>query len=92
MLQFPTSSRMIQTSLLLPSQWPQPLNEELLLAAEESEFENKNNDIRNISNNIIVLGKTTVENDREDIDNDAEDDDADNAEETEGDEFEQETG
>lgn len=50
------------------------------------------NDIRKINSNLIVIGKTTVENGKEDFDNDADDDDADNAEESEGDEFEQETG
>lgn len=41
MTQYPLSTRMIPTSFLLPSQWPQPHNEELLLAMEESEFEEK---------------------------------------------------
>ncbi|MBA0718492.1 hypothetical protein Golax_006239 [Gossypium laxum] len=33
--------RTIPSSLLLPSQWPQPHNEELLLAMEESNLEDK---------------------------------------------------
>lgn len=47
MLQFPAFmtqyqlSTRIPTSFLLPSQWPQPQNEELLLAMEESDFEEK---------------------------------------------------
>ncbi|KAI3763162.1 hypothetical protein L1987_53613 [Smallanthus sonchifolius] len=92
MTQYPTSTRLIPTSLLLPPQWPLPHSEELLLAIEESEFVEKCNDIRKINSNLIVIGKTTVENDKEDFDNEADDDDADNAEESEGDEFEQETG
>ncbi|MBA0744196.1 hypothetical protein Gogos_006831, partial [Gossypium gossypioides] len=36
MTQFPSTMRTIPSSLLLPSQWPQPHNEELLLAMEES--------------------------------------------------------
>lgn len=45
-----------------------------------------------MNSNIIVIGKTTVDNDKEDLDNDPDDDDVDNVEESDGDEFEQETG
>ncbi|GAU29917.1 hypothetical protein TSUD_148250, partial [Trifolium subterraneum] len=41
MTQYQLSTRIIPTSFLLPSQWPQPQNEELLLAMEESDFEEK---------------------------------------------------
>jgi hypothetical protein len=41
MTQYELSTRIIPTSFLLPSQWPQPQNEELLLAMEESDFEEK---------------------------------------------------
>ncbi|KAL3575349.1 hypothetical protein D5086_023450 [Populus alba] len=41
MTQYPVSTRTIPTSYLLPSQWPQPQSEELLLAMEESDFEDK---------------------------------------------------
>lgn len=41
MTQYPWSTRTIPTSFLLPSQWPQPHSEELLLAMEESDFEDK---------------------------------------------------
>ncbi|MBA0689476.1 hypothetical protein Goari_007205 [Gossypium aridum] len=41
MTQFPSTMRTIPSSLLLPSQWPQPHNEELLLAMEESNLEDK---------------------------------------------------
>lgn len=50
------------------------------------------NEIRKMNSNLIVIGKTTNENDKEDFDNEADDDDPDNAEESEGEEFEQETG
>ncbi|KAI3802519.1 hypothetical protein L1987_30652 [Smallanthus sonchifolius] len=99
MTQYPTSTRINPTSALLLSQWPKPHSEELLLAIEESELEEKvrlsepslcYNDIRKINSNLIVIGKT-IENDKEDFDDEADDDDADNAEESEGDEFEQET-
>ncbi|KAI4343708.1 hypothetical protein L6164_011025 [Bauhinia variegata] len=91
MTQYPLSTRTIPASFLLPSQWPQPQNEELLLVLEESDFEEQCNEVRkNI--NMIVIGKTTTDNDKEEFDNDADDDDADNAEESEGEEFDQETG
>ena len=41
MTQYPSSTTTIPSSFLLPSQWPQPHNEELLLAMEESDFEEK---------------------------------------------------
>ncbi|KAK7855332.1 hypothetical protein CFP56_028314 [Quercus suber] len=41
MTQYPWSTRTIPTSFLLPSQWPQPHSEELLLATEESDYEEK---------------------------------------------------
>ncbi|KAI5665164.1 hypothetical protein M9H77_24487 [Catharanthus roseus] len=91
MTQYPSSTRLIPTSYLLPAQWPQPQNDELLLSLEESEFEEKLNEIRKMNSNLVVIGKTTVDNDKEDY-NDPDDDDADNAEETEADDFEQETG
>ncbi|XVF11151.1 hypothetical protein REPUB_Repub08aG0001400 [Reevesia pubescens] len=92
MTQFPSTTRIIPTSALLPSQWPQPHNEELLLAMEESNLEEKLSEIRDTNKNLVVIGKTTADNDKEDDDNDPDDDDADNADESEGEEFEQETG
>ncbi|KAH7549839.1 hypothetical protein JRO89_XS13G0090300 [Xanthoceras sorbifolium] len=41
MRQYPSSTRTIPASILLPSQWPQPHSEEFHLAMEESEFEDK---------------------------------------------------
>lgn len=41
MTQYPWSTRIIPTSYLLPAQWPQPQNDELLLAMEEAEYEEK---------------------------------------------------
>ncbi|CDP12736.1 unnamed protein product [Coffea canephora] len=92
MTQYPWSTRMIPTSYLLPAQWPQPQSDELLLSMEEAEFEEKCNEIRKTNSNLLVIGKATTDNDKEDFDNDADDDDADNVEESEGDDFEQETG
>ncbi|KAF9671606.1 hypothetical protein SADUNF_Sadunf12G0065000 [Salix dunnii] len=41
MTQYPVSTKTIPSSYLLSSQWPQPQSEELLLAMEESDFEDK---------------------------------------------------
>lgn len=41
MLQFPAYMKVTPSSFLLPSQWPQPQQEELLLAMEETDFEEK---------------------------------------------------
>lgn len=49
------------------------------------------NEIRKTNSNLVVIGKTAVDY-KEEIDAEAEDDDGDNVEESEGDEFEQETG
>ncbi|KAL8494183.1 hypothetical protein ACS0TY_025108 [Phlomoides rotata] len=92
MTQYPWSTRVIPTSYLLPVQWPKPQYDELLLAMEEAEYEEKCNEIRKINSNLTIIGKTSVDNDKEEFDNDADDDDADNADESEGDEFDQETG
>ncbi|KAK2663666.1 hypothetical protein Ddye_002240 [Dipteronia dyeriana] len=91
MRQYPSSTRTVPASFLLPSQWPQPHSEEFHLLMEESEFEDKCNEIRKTNSNLIVIGKTTVDNDKEDFDNDADDEDADHGDESEGEEFEQET-
>ncbi|KAG2675985.1 hypothetical protein I3843_12G030500 [Carya illinoinensis] len=97
MLQFPAfmtqyawSTRTIPTSFLLPPRC-QPHSEELLLAMEESDFDEKCKEIRKTNSNLVVIGKTTVDNDKKDYDDDANIDDADNAELSEGEEFEQET-
>ncbi|KAF6157480.1 hypothetical protein GIB67_004418 [Kingdonia uniflora] len=50
------------------------------------------NEIRKTNSNVVVIGRTSVDNDKEEFDNDADEEEADNAEETDGDEFEQETG
>ncbi|XP_019185032.1 PREDICTED: uncharacterized protein LOC109180005 [Ipomoea nil] len=93
MLQYPWSTETIPTSYLLPAQWPHPQSDELLLAMEESDFEEKCSEIGKINSNLTVIGKTNVvDNDKEDFDNEAEDDDVDNGEESEGDDFDQETG
>ncbi|CAA7020655.1 unnamed protein product [Microthlaspi erraticum] len=89
MRQFPSSTKTIPASYLLPLQWPQPQNEEILLAMEEAEFEEKCSEIRKMSPSLPVIGKPVVDSHQEEDDNEAEDDDA---EESDGEEFEQETG
>ncbi|KAH7670586.1 tRNA (guanine-N1-)-methyltransferase N-terminal protein [Dioscorea alata] len=96
MLQFPAFMRQFPSPPLIPSStllplWPHAQNDEMLLAMEESELEDKLNEIRKTNNNLVVIGKTSVDY-KEDFDADAEDEDADNVEESDGDDFEQETG
>ncbi|KAK9104347.1 hypothetical protein Scep_021191 [Stephania cephalantha] len=92
MTQYPSPASMVSSSVLMPWQWPPPQSEELQLDLEESELESKLMEIRKANTNMVVIGKATVDNDKEDFDNDVDDEDADNAEESDGDEFEQETG
>ncbi|EHA8591228.1 hypothetical protein COCNU_scaffold037762G000010 [Cocos nucifera] len=96
MLQFPAFMRQFPSPTLIPSStlfpvWALAQNDELLLTMEESELEERWSEIRKTNSNLVVIGKTTLDY-KEDFDADAEDDDADNVEESEGDEFEQETG
>lgn len=73
------------------SQWTFPQCEEALLAQEEAELEYKYNEIRTANDSLISIGKTKPDNnDQEEFEPDAEDDDAE--EESEGEDFEQETG
>ncbi|KAJ0236412.1 hypothetical protein HA466_0257190 [Hirschfeldia incana] len=92
MSQLPSSTKTIPASHLLPIQWPQPQNEEMILAMEEAEFEEKCNEIRKMSPSLPVIGKPVVDNNQEEDDNEGDDDDdADNADESDEEEFEQET-
>ncbi|XP_031479076.1 uncharacterized protein LOC116249905 [Nymphaea colorata] len=98
MSQFPSFMRqlpampVVPSSLLLPSQWPHSQNDEFTLTVEEAELEDKLNEIRKANANLVVIGKVAQDNDKEDFDGEADDDDVDNVDESEGDEFEQETG
>lgn len=49
------------------------------------------NEISKSNSNITVIGKATVDNDKEDYDNELEEDDADHGDESDGEDFEQET-
>ncbi|OAY67020.1 uncharacterized protein LOC109723123 [Ananas comosus] len=96
MLQFPAFMRQFPSPPLIPSStllpvWTVAQDDELLLAMAESDLEEKLNEIRKTNSNLVVIGKTAVDY-KEEIDAEAEDDDGDNVEESEGDEFEQETG
>ncbi|CAA6667996.1 unnamed protein product [Spirodela intermedia] len=96
MLQYPAFMRqypsppLIPSSVLLPL-WSSAQNDEILLAMEESELEDKLNEIRKRNSDLVVVGKAAHDY-KEDFDAEAEEDDADNIEESDGDEFEQETG
>ncbi|RWR76130.1 prothymosin alpha-B [Cinnamomum micranthum f. kanehirae] len=89
MTQFP-SSTLIPSSVLLPSLCPLSQYDDLFLALEESDLEEKWNEIKKANSNLVVIGKIALDNDKEDFDPDADDDDVDNVEESEGDEFVQE--
>ncbi|GLJ49049.1 hypothetical protein SUGI_1034760 [Cryptomeria japonica] len=98
MLQFPTFIQQQPSTILAPSsvlhlsEWPSPHNDDVYLAMEEAELEEKLAEIRNANSNLPVLGKIATDNDQEEYEGEPEDEEADNAEESEGDEFEQETG
>lgn len=65
--------------------------DELLLAMAESDLEEKLNEIRKTNSNLVIIGKPTSDI-KEEYDAEVEDDDADNVEESDGDDFDQETG
>lgn len=63
MSQYPSSTRVIPTSFLLPAQWPQPHNDELLLAMEEAEYEEKvRPSLTEIFENILCYIWTLTDN------------------------------
>ncbi|XP_042457387.1 uncharacterized protein LOC122041684 [Zingiber officinale] len=96
MLQFPafmgqmTSPPLIPTSTLLPVAAHAHSDDESL-AVLEAELEEKLSEIRKGDVNQSVIGKKVVDN-KEELEAGAEDDDVDNVGDSEGDEFEQETG
>ncbi|WOL00421.1 hypothetical protein Cni_G09134 [Canna indica] len=96
MLQFPAFMRqlpsppLIPTSTLLPVS-AHPHNDDETLALMEAVLEDKLGEIRKTNINLPVIGKKIADN-KEENDAGAEDDDVDNAGESEGDDFEQETG
>nr|ABK26791.1 unknown [Picea sitchensis] len=98
MLQFPAfmqqhpTSTLAASSFLHLSPWPLLQNDDVQLAMEEAELEEKWAEIRNANSNLPVLGRTNVDNDQEDVEGEPEDEEADNAEESDADDFEQETG
>ncbi|CDY48130.1 BnaCnng15720D [Brassica napus] len=79
MLQFPTlMSQFPSSTKTIPA-------DEILLAMEEAELEEKCNEIRKMSPSLPVIGKPVVENQQEEDDDEADDDhDADNGEESDG--------
>ncbi|XP_078432494.1 transcription termination factor [Wolffia australiana] len=94
MLQFPVFMGQYPTPPLIPSSvllpvWSSAQNDEILLAMEESELEDRLNEIRKANSDLVVVGKTAFDY-KEDLDAEADDDDADNIDESDGDDFEQE--
>ncbi|KAL6634674.1 hypothetical protein ACP70R_027345 [Stipagrostis hirtigluma subsp. patula] len=96
MLQFPALMRqwpsppLIPASMLLPAP-ATPQEDELLLAMAESDLEDKLNEIRKTNSNLVIIGKPTGDI-KEDYEAEPEDDEADNVEESDGEDFDQETG
>ncbi|KAM0828818.1 hypothetical protein ACQ4PT_056262 [Festuca glaucescens] len=96
MLQFPAMMRQWPSPPLIPASTLLPVHvttqeDELLLAMAESDLEDKLNAIRKTNSNLVIIGKPT--NDiKEEYDAEVEDDDADNVDESDGDDFDQETG
>uniref|UniRef100_A0A0E0G975 Uncharacterized protein n=1 Tax=Oryza nivara TaxID=4536 RepID=A0A0E0G975_ORYNI len=93
MLQFPALMRQWPSPPLIPASTLLPVpattqEDELLLAMAESDLEDK---IRKTNSNLVIIGKPTGDV-KEEYDAEAEDDDADNVEESDGDDFDQETG
>ncbi|KAL9267958.1 hypothetical protein AKJ16_DCAP24168 [Drosera capensis] len=89
MLKFPSSVTTIPISSLVPHPSTNPQYDEHVLAIEESDYEEKLNDIGKMNSNLPIIGRT-VDNNKENFDNDVDDDDdGDNVDESEG-EFEQE--
>ncbi|KAJ3675768.1 hypothetical protein LUZ60_004810 [Juncus effusus] len=97
MLQFPAMMRqfpappLIPTTTLLPVV-AVPQHEEMLLAMAESELEEKLNEIRKANSNVNVIGKVGSDQFKEEMEADGEDEEGDGVDESDGDEFEQETG
>ncbi|KQK00140.1 anaphase-promoting complex subunit 15 [Brachypodium distachyon] len=96
MLQFPAMMRQWPSPPLIPASTLLPVpastqEDELLLAMAESDLEEKLNEIRKTNSNLVIIGKPTSDI-KEEYDAEVEDDDADNVEESDGDDFDQETG
>ncbi|RLM78679.1 hypothetical protein C2845_PM12G19050 [Panicum miliaceum] len=96
MLQFPALMRQWPSPPLIPASTLLPVpatshEDELLLAMAESDLEDKLNEIRKTNSNLVIIGKPTGDT-KEEYDAGVEDEDADNVEESDGDDFDQETG
>ncbi|NP_001144023.1 hypothetical protein Zm00014a_039954 [Zea mays] len=96
MLQFPALMRQWPSPPLIPASTLLPVpatsqEDELLLSMAESDLEDKLNEIRKTNSHLVIIGKPTGDT-KEEYDAEVEDDDADNVEESDGDDFDQETG
>ncbi|XP_042462031.1 uncharacterized protein LOC122045742 isoform X1 [Zingiber officinale] len=96
MLQFPAFMRQMTSPPLIPTSTLFPVaahaqNDVEALAILEGELEDKLSEIRKGNSNQTVIGKKVVDS-KEELEAGAEDEEVDNVGDSEGDEFEQETG
>ncbi|CAD6250483.1 unnamed protein product [Miscanthus lutarioriparius] len=96
MLQFPALMRQWPSPPLIPASTLLPVpatsqEDELLLAMAESDLEDKLNEIRKTNSHLAIIGKPSGDT-KEEYDDEVEDDNANNVEESDGDDFDQETG
>jgi len=96
MLQFLALMRQWPSPPLIPASTLLPVpatshEDERLLAMAEADLEDQLNEIRKTNSNLVIIGKPAGDT-KEEYDAEVEDDDADNVEESDGDDFDQETG
>jgi Anaphase-promoting complex subunit 15 len=97
MLQFPAMMRQFPTTPLLPTTTLLPVvavpqEEEMLLSMVESELEEKLNDVRKANSNLVIIGKASTESCKEEMEADGEDEEGEHVDESDAEDFEQETG
>ncbi|XP_078156395.1 transcription termination factor [Carex rostrata] len=97
MLQFPAMMRQFPATPLLPTTTLLPVvavpqEEEMLLSMAESELEEKLNDIRKANSNLVIIGKAGTDSYKEDMEADGEDEEGEHVDESDAEDFEQETG
>ncbi|KAJ3687557.1 hypothetical protein LUZ61_016721 [Rhynchospora tenuis] len=97
MLQFPAMMRQFPATPILPTTTLLPVvavpqEEEMLLSMAESELEEKLNDIRKAHSNLVIIGKAGSESYKEEMEADGEDEEGEHVDESDAEDFEQETG
>ncbi|KAF3323662.1 hypothetical protein FCM35_KLT12393 [Carex littledalei] len=96
MLQFPAMMRQFPATPLLPTTTLLPVvavpqEEEMLLSMAESELEEKLSDIRKANSNLVIIGKAGTDSYKE-MEADGEDEEGEHVDESDAEDFEQETG